>query len=373
MAEAGHDVPDEAFEPELPAIPTPSVKRPIGEIFVERGLLTDAQLEEALERQRASGVRLGEILVASGRLSRLELASELADRGATFQKRRPPAGGPAEETPSNGDSVVLPTPEVVVPTAPPAFTQAAAAELADRVDTLIARVDQVAAERLDWKPQVEKTAELLRSRIEHLEEQILSSSTHEAASVDLRSELAALASRIDAIPAPTDEWRHELAQVADNLRIRIERVEQTPADGRVDELRALLDGLTQRLDSLPTPSEEWRDQIAALQSSLTEVGAQAAENGGGGEELRSLIEALTARVESIPAPSDEWRRFVDDLSGRVDAIEHSPREDWGDRIAELAARIESMPAPSDEWRSRVDELGARIDAIPAPSDEWRHE
>src|SRR5262249_60089831 len=130
--------------PVLPAIPTASVKRPIGEIFVERGLVTDAQLEEALAEQKRSGTRLGEILVASGRLSRLELASALADQWATFQKLRPPAGASAEETPSNGDSVVLPTPEVVVPAAPPAFTQAAAAELTDRVDTLTARVHQVA-------------------------------------------------------------------------------------------------------------------------------------------------------------------------------------------------------------------------------------
>ena len=206
-ASAGITVADPDEAPPIPAIPTPSVKRPIGEIFVERGLVTDAQLEEALEQQRTSGTRLGEILVASGKLSRLELASALADQWATFQKLRPPAEAPVgadRDTEARAaPDVVLPTPEVVVPT----VTSAAATELAGRIDALSARVDQVAVSKLDWKPQLEKTAELLRARLEYLEE--LQRQPAGGAD-DLGPELAALAARVDAIPAPSDEWRQSI-------------------------------------------------------------------------------------------------------------------------------------------------------------------
>src|SRR5215470_15877146 len=84
--------------------PAPSGKRPIGEIFVERGLISAIQLEDALEEQKKSGRRLGEILVATGRLSRLELASALADQWATFQKLRPPG----EDAPTEARMVPMP-------------------------------------------------------------------------------------------------------------------------------------------------------------------------------------------------------------------------------------------------------------------------
>ncbi|HEY7397664.1 MAG TPA: hypothetical protein VH538_05145, partial [Gaiellaceae bacterium] len=55
-------------------------KRPIGEIFVERGFITSGQLEDALEEQKLSGRKLGEILVSQGRLSRLRLWDALEDQ-----------------------------------------------------------------------------------------------------------------------------------------------------------------------------------------------------------------------------------------------------------------------------------------------------
>ena len=54
-------------------------RRPLGEIFVEQGMITEEELAYALEEQRRTGSRLGEILVARGAISRLELASALAD------------------------------------------------------------------------------------------------------------------------------------------------------------------------------------------------------------------------------------------------------------------------------------------------------
>lgn len=54
--------------------------RPIGQFLVERGLITEGELEEALAEQRESGLRLGEILVAKGWVSGPELAATVSEQ-----------------------------------------------------------------------------------------------------------------------------------------------------------------------------------------------------------------------------------------------------------------------------------------------------
>jgi type IV pilus assembly protein PilB len=66
------------------ALPSPlplsaiDTKPPLGRLLVERGLLTLAQLEEALLEKETSGARLGEIVVARGWLTAVDLAQALA-------------------------------------------------------------------------------------------------------------------------------------------------------------------------------------------------------------------------------------------------------------------------------------------------------
>jgi hypothetical protein len=55
-------------------------RRRIGAIFVEHGHITEEQLGLALQEQRATGQKLGEILVAKYGVSRLDLAGVLAER-----------------------------------------------------------------------------------------------------------------------------------------------------------------------------------------------------------------------------------------------------------------------------------------------------
>ena len=54
---------------------------PLGEIFVTRGFVSEEELDEALRRQRQTGERLGEALVALGIISKFELAGG-HDRGS---------------------------------------------------------------------------------------------------------------------------------------------------------------------------------------------------------------------------------------------------------------------------------------------------
>jgi hypothetical protein len=57
-----------------------AAKRRLGDIIVERGLITAEQLEEALVVQRASGSKLGEVLVELGFLTRVALAGVITEQ-----------------------------------------------------------------------------------------------------------------------------------------------------------------------------------------------------------------------------------------------------------------------------------------------------
>jgi hypothetical protein len=54
--------------------------RPLGTLLVDKGLLTAAELEQALAEQRRSGRLLGQVLVGRGYVSALSLASALAEQ-----------------------------------------------------------------------------------------------------------------------------------------------------------------------------------------------------------------------------------------------------------------------------------------------------
>jgi hypothetical protein len=59
---------------------TETAWRPLGKLLVEKGVLTDSQLDEALREQSEGLARLGEILVSRGLLSGMQLAQTLAEQ-----------------------------------------------------------------------------------------------------------------------------------------------------------------------------------------------------------------------------------------------------------------------------------------------------
>jgi hypothetical protein len=60
----------------------------MGEMLVEKRLITPGQLESALEHQREHGGKLGEILVARGLIDRLTLASALGQQWGKVTETR---------------------------------------------------------------------------------------------------------------------------------------------------------------------------------------------------------------------------------------------------------------------------------------------
>jgi len=76
--------------------------RRLGDIFVERGFVTPEQLEQALVRQRETGERVGEALVAQGSISKFELAGALAEQASALDlaAAEQAAAAQAETTPA---------------------------------------------------------------------------------------------------------------------------------------------------------------------------------------------------------------------------------------------------------------------------------
>jgi type IV pilus assembly protein PilB len=58
----------------------PAARRRIGDLFVEHGLIDEQQLSEALDVQRQTGGRLGEILIGLGHISSMDSSRVLAER-----------------------------------------------------------------------------------------------------------------------------------------------------------------------------------------------------------------------------------------------------------------------------------------------------
>jgi hypothetical protein len=80
-------------------------RRPIGQILVEKGEISEVDLEAALAEQERSGRRLGEILIEQGRTSWLALARAIAEQVLDIQNA---AAVPEPETaPASPDPVKM--------------------------------------------------------------------------------------------------------------------------------------------------------------------------------------------------------------------------------------------------------------------------
>src|SRR5262245_28329434 len=149
-------------------------RRPLGEIFVERGLVTDAELDQALAIQKDGGEKLGEILVAQGSITRLQLASALAEQWTALRKIRPPSSTDGVIAP-----VVAPAPREGVPSAEVERLHEAVSALDQRV-----RAAESVAAREPWREEITSATEGIQSSLSELESRLAESPT--------RDELASL-------------------------------------------------------------------------------------------------------------------------------------------------------------------------------------
>ena len=128
--------------------------RPIGQVLVDGGHITEADLHLALEEQKRTGRRLGETLIETGRISWLGLAQAIAEQAnglGPSPHARPPEPAPAP-APADSDSLQkLQTVEALLKERQRAFL-----ELVSTAETLRRKVAKLEAELL------QRNAELVR-------------------------------------------------------------------------------------------------------------------------------------------------------------------------------------------------------------------
>jgi len=129
-------------------------RRPIGQILVEKGEISEVDLEAALREQERTGRRLGEILIEQGRTSWLALARAIAEQVLDIQNATDEPE-PAPARPATPDPVAMvrdlaervanlpPVPDPLPPPqlAPPPPAQDPELELARAVAEQVANLD----------------------------------------------------------------------------------------------------------------------------------------------------------------------------------------------------------------------------------------
>ena len=121
-------------------------RRPIGQILVEKGEISETDLQAALDEQERSGRRLGEILIEQGRTSWLALARAIAEQVLDIQNANAEAAAePQAEREPVADPVKMvrelaerfaSLPPVPDPLPPPDPERVLAREVAEQVANL---------------------------------------------------------------------------------------------------------------------------------------------------------------------------------------------------------------------------------------------
>ncbi len=344
------------------------VRRSIGEIFVERGIISAAQLERALEAQRITGKRLGEVLVEQGSLSRLDLAGALAEQWAGLQKLRPPVPKPKPE-PWQQRAIRGEAPaETTRAIGKAAEDLAAIRESVTDLDARLTLTERAAASEA-WRDEIAASATALASRLDGIDAMLDSLPGLAAADAQLRASVADLADR------PTVAASEVIA-----LERRVAGLEgKTPDAGLLAELRRRLDDVDERLaviQSLPrlvdrvvaaearidTGARELGDVTERLESLATEAVRRDELT-----ELRVHVDGLVPRAEQ---GVDALRAEVGALVGRLEQLEEAPaavslESDSVSALQEMVSRVKALEEgqSSDELTGRVDVLAARLEAL----------
>lgn len=348
----------ESDEPETP--------RPLGEIFVEQGLVTDAELDQALERQRTGGEKLGEILVAQGSITRLQLASALAEQWTALRKIRPPS---ASETHTS-------SPPVTTRETPPADLERVHEAVA-ALELRLRAAESVTA-REPWREEIGVATEGLQASVAEIEIRLAGAATRKEleAVEDIRVALDELTSRVEKVAAREQTNDPELLR-------RVETAAEAATAAR-SSLDGAFESLSLRLADVESRVHD-RSDIARLQSDLE--GLVQSVSGLAGErdnsevdELRSevqrLVDEVTRRSAATSAPDPALAKRVEKLTVRVEEIGTALKgfdggkkstgesEALREALAALAARIEELETGGSkdlqDLRRSLSELDARV-------------
>ncbi len=288
--------------------------RPLGELFVARGLISGEDLEQALAEQAATNERLGEILVRRNLISSPELTEALMEQlgrevateegfgsglWAEIQRRRArPESAPPPKSPPRES----PPPLALVDKTPPPFGGAlgealeegalddgAVDELEQEIEELKSELGVVAPMPSPPVPAVDPGVEI-RAELEQV-----------------RQELQTRTATVESLTSELEQARNSLDAREQNFAEELEKWKQT--SGETDVLRQSLSERESRLAELETELEralgEREGRIEELQSTLA--------------RLETDRDAANGRLAAAEAHAAEVERALREIAGRPGA------------------------------------------------------
>ena len=395
--------------------------RRIGDIVLELGFASEEDIAKATIEHEKTGQPLGQILVDLGTITRLELASALAeqwsDQSASIKLLPipPPASPPriAPEPHHDDDQYAARLQDAVAELAQRVGAGASApteelddrvTDLAERVEATVARTQRIEATlatlaesfegvtggveeafgalqsgmaglALDLARIDTTVAELtahstaapavdpvLAARLEELGTAVAALAERPAADPATESRLDALAARLDSL-GETDEAGELRASLA-AIEERIAELADRPVADPV-EVEGRLGALAARVENIVTPDEvvALHDSLVAFEQRLAVLAEDAGSTAALDEQARSLAElrATVVELESRPVGDPE----LDERLARIETqfAERLAAKPDADQIEALAARLEAGADEHESLATAVAELGVRIDEM----------
>ena len=342
-------------------VSTGTDRRTIGVILRTHGYVTDAQLDDAADEQARTGKPLGQVLVEAGTITRLELASALAepwsdssewmhtqdgaaDSGATGEARGALGLAPPRHAPDDG-------------------------VLAARLSAVESALQDVLRSEPTTEPLEHAVADLAR-RLTTWEPTLSELERRADTAVDadaLESQLSDLSETIETALRRTDATAGALA----DLGAKIEDLHNTIGDARDDaervsattsaELAQLSAAIEAAKHVAPTEPGVGASEIAALHDRLAEL----AQRPTGDPELRSRVDDLIGLIDAVaarPVGDPDLADRVDRMSQLVSVLTRDSRVD---DLKVLVTELASRPVEIPELTNRLDDLSRRVDALVA--------
>jgi hypothetical protein len=331
--------------------PVENHRRPIGEIFVELGFITRAQLEAALEVQHRTGARIGEILVEQGSLTRLDLASALAEHWEprSYEDDDPPGvshrgeSGPNEDEAHRGEE-----------------NRAAISELDERLRAVegLLQAGQSVQRDAPQGRQLRRRAsvtDVMQRRLDEIEDRL-------AALSPLRMQVGQLQETLDRLSA---------VRVADAIAVRERLSGSESALATVEGLAPRVHRIEEQIQALATLEQ----RVGSLVGLVAELEAVAARHAS--ESPAELRDHLLQRMDETARDGHEKvTALVDDLRSEAAAgsaeVEERFRAQAREALA-LRAAVDTAQADARSVGERVSaeivELARRLDAQALVADE----
>jgi hypothetical protein len=352
-------------------VSTGADRRTIGVILRSHGYVTDAQLEEAADTQARTGKPLGQVLVEAGTITRLELASALAEQWSDSSEWMNAQDG-ARYSGAAGES-----------NAAIGLTAGRHAAddglLASRLNAVEAALQDVLRSEPTTGPLEHAVADLAR-RVTTWEPTLaeLERRTDTAIDADaLEAQLGELAETIETALRRTDATTEALSNFGvklDDLQFAISHVRDdadmtsAAASAELARLTATIETVRLTLETLAQETQATSDEPAVAAAEITDLHARLTELANRptrDPELAERLERLASRIDEVtlrPASDPELAERVERLSQLVAVLAQDSRlESLQSHVAELALR----PIESPELAGRLDDLSRRIDALVA--------